>query len=304
MQDMPIDKMIVVKHNDLIDAAQKLSIVESRIILTCIARINSKEVLDSSKKFTLTVSDIADLVGIKASNAYTDLEEAVDRLYHREVIFLRPSKRIDKLRVRWVSQIAYIPKEGTIELYFTPGIVKLLSDISRDFTQYKLENVLKFKSLYGFRFYELICRWGGKTKTVELEELKEQLQIENSYERWGNFKDWVLEPSIKDINESSNITVSWEGVKKGKSIRAVKFEYKFDKQTETCKKSPKTKPSQAQDGLNHIGGILGERVFGVLKSDIQKLANPGEDWFIAAQRIKKQQAELKKHGETTLDIKW
>jgi plasmid replication initiation protein len=304
MQEVPIDKMIVVKHNDLIDAAQKLSIVESRIILTCISRINSKEVLDPGKKFTLTVSDIADLVGIKSGNAYTDLEDAVERLYHREVVFLRPSKRIDKIRVRWVSQIAYIPKEGTIELYFTPGIVKLLSDISRDFTQYKLENVLKFKSSYGLRFYELVCRWGGKTKTIELEELKEQLQLEGSYERWGNFKDWVLEPSIADINESSNVKISWEGIKRGKSIRAVKFEYKFDTQIKAVKEPTKMKPHQQPNNLNHIGSILGERVFGVLKSDIQKLANPGEDWFIAAKRIKKQQAELKKRGEPTLDVKW
>jgi hypothetical protein len=63
-QLIPTEKMIVVKHNDLIDAAQRLSIYESRILLTCISRINSKGSLLHTDKFILTVEDVAELVGI------------------------------------------------------------------------------------------------------------------------------------------------------------------------------------------------------------------------------------------------
>jgi plasmid replication initiation protein len=229
-QDVPVDKLVVVKHNDLIDAAHRLSIYESRILLSCIAKINSKEILDPGLKFTLTVENIADLVGIEKNNAYTELREATDRLYQREIIFLQPSKRVSERRVRWVSQIDYIPNEGTIELFFTPSIVKLLSEITRDFTQYKLENVLKFKSSYSVRLYELLCRWGGRNKQVELDWLRERLEIEDKYSRWDHFKDWVIEPAVQDINKFSNMNVSWESIKRGRKITAIKFSFSFNKE--------------------------------------------------------------------------
>jgi hypothetical protein len=70
------EKLVVVKHNDLIDAAQQLSVIESRIILTCISRINSKEILDPNVKFVLSVEDIKDLVGVNGKSSYENLKEA------------------------------------------------------------------------------------------------------------------------------------------------------------------------------------------------------------------------------------
>ena len=194
------EKLIVVKHNDLIDAAQQLSVIESRIILTCISRINSKEILDPSVKFVLSVEDIKDLIGVSGKSSYENLKEAATRLYMREVILLKPSKRVTERRIRWVSEISYIPSEGVIELFFTPSISKLLSDIQRDFTQYKLENVLGFKCSYSIRFYELFKRWGGGDKIIDAEHrnrLKINATIVNAnriieiQQQHGSFKHWL-----------------------------------------------------------------------------------------------------------------
>lgn len=304
-QEVPIEKMIVVKHNDLIDAAQYLSLYESRILLTCISQIDSTSPIALDAKFFVSVTELADLVDVDGDGAYIRLKEAVDRLYQREIIFLQPSKRISEIRVRWVSRIEYLPNEGMITLMFSQDVTKLLSELTRDFTQYKLENVLRFKGCYTIRFYELICRWGGGTKTITIEQLKAHLGIENSYERWDRFKDSVLEPSIKDLNAGSNVVVSWIGVKRGRRMSAIKFTYKINKPIPLPKEiRTVTQKNSSTNNFNHVSGIIGERMFGVLKSDIQTLAKPGEDWFIAAQRIKKEQAELKKSGQPTLDIKW
>jgi plasmid replication initiation protein len=236
VQEVPKNKMIVVKHNDLIDAAQKLSIYESRIILTCISLIDSKSSLDFSEKFVITVEDIVDLVDVSDTSVYNLLKEAVERLSERWVVFMKPSQRVQETRVRWVYKISYIPTQGTIELSFSPDIIKLLTEISRDFTQYKLENVLKFRGFYSVRLYELMCRWGGKNKTIELEWLKENLQLEDSYSRWDNFKNRVIEPAIRDINEFSNMKVKWTGIKRGKSIHSIKFEYHINKDKKSTSK--------------------------------------------------------------------
>lgn len=256
---LPIEKMVIVKHNDLIDAAQQLSVIESRIVLTCISRINSKEVLDPSVKFVLSVEDISDLVGINRKGAYENLKDAVNRLSERWVILLKPSKRIAELRVRWVSQIAYVPNEGVIELFFTPGISQLLSSINRDFTQYKLENVLGFKSSYSIRFYELFKRWGGTGRDIELEDLREMLELGDKYEAWDNFKKWVLIPSINDINETSDVKVSWEQVHRGKRVSGIIFTYTLPKRVKSIsqKKAPaSSRPTEAKiDNLTHYAEL-------------------------------------------------
>jgi plasmid replication initiation protein len=230
-QLIPTDKLIVVKHNDLIDAAQRLSIYESRILLTCIARINSKGSLLHTDKFVLTVEDVAALVGIDNNSAYCELKKAVDRLAERWVYFIKPSDRIKEAKSRWVSYVAYIPHEGTIELYFAPHIIPLLSDISKDFTQYKIENVLNFQSMYSLRLYELMCRWGGKEKIVEIEWLKKHLEVGEKHDRIDNFKKWVIENPLQEINKFSNLKVSPEYIKRGRRIVSVKFLYSISQKT-------------------------------------------------------------------------
>ena len=230
-QLIPTEKMIVVKHNDLIDAAQRLSIYESRILLTCISRINSKGSLLHTDKFILTVEDVAELVGIDSNSAYSELKKAVDRLAERWVYFIKPSDRVQEAKSRWVSYVAYIPNEGIIELYFAPHIIPLLSDISKDFTQYKIENVLNFQSMYSLRLYELMCRWGGKEKIVEIEWLKIHLEVGEKHDRIDNFKKWVIENPLEEINKFSNLKVTPEYIKRGRRIVSVKFLYSISQKT-------------------------------------------------------------------------
>lgn len=230
-QLIPTEKMIVVKHNDLIDAAQRLSIYESRILLTCISRINSKGSLLHTDKFILTVEDVAELVGIDSNSAYSELKKAVDRLAERWVYFIKPSDRVQEAKSRWVSYVAYIPNEGIIELYFAPHIIPLLSDISKDFTQYKIENVLNFQSMYSLRLYELMCRWGGKEKIVEIEWLKIHLEVGEKHDRIDNFKKWVIENPLQEINKFSNLKVTPEYIKRGRRIVSVKFLYSISQKT-------------------------------------------------------------------------
>jgi plasmid replication initiation protein len=42
--------------------------------------------------------------------------------------------------------------------------------------------------VYSTRIYELLVRWGGHEKEVEVDWLKDRLQIENKYTRMDNLK--------------------------------------------------------------------------------------------------------------------
>ncbi|AVH13305.1 RepB family plasmid replication initiator protein [Acinetobacter indicus] len=80
--------------------------------------------------------------------------------------------------------------------------------------------------LYAVRLYELLIQWreARKTQLFELETFREQLGLGvNDYKRMSDFKRRVLESSIKEINEKTDIKVSYTQEKKGTTIVGFKF---------------------------------------------------------------------------------
>ena len=286
-------KLVVVKHNDLIRAAYRLSIIESRIVLSCISKINSKEQLTPTKKFSIHVSEILDLLDKENARGahYTYLKEAVDKLAERWVYFLEPSKRSLEMKSRWVCSIIYVPNEGRIELNFSPDILPFLCELTDNFTQYQLSNILQFKVSYSTRFYELFKSWQNSEKTLTVEWLKEHLELEDSYDRVDNLQNRVIKPALAEINTQTDIRVAYSPVKEGRRVVAFKFTFVC---LEDKKSKTKSKPKFSQD-----------RIDGVLKADLEKYAKPGESYSQAAARIKSEQLILEKNGKpTTIDIVW
>lgn len=263
------NKLTVVKHNALAEAGYRFSIYESRIILTCISKINSMGAIDNNETFTVTVGDLAGLNRLDKNSAYRNLEKAVNRLFERSVTIELPNNEV--LKMRWVSSIKYIKNAGTVELQFSQKIIPYISQLRRDFTQYRLQNVLLFKSNYSIRIYELLIKWGGNEKVIEVDWLKKHFRIEGKYKNIGDLKKKVIEPAMNEINEHSDMVVSYEQVKRGRRIVGFRFTYGL-----------KRKPTKKSvHGIN-------DRINGVSKATIEKQARAGETYEQAAARINKQ----------------
>ncbi len=148
--------LIVVKHNAIVEAGYRLSIYESRILLTCIAQIDSMGKIGLNDSFTVSVEDLRDLTGAKGKSTYAYLENAADKLLGRLVIISLPNGAI--LKTHWVSSAQYLKEAGTVELQFSQKIIPYISELRRNFTKYHLHNVLLFKSNYSIRIYELLVK--------------------------------------------------------------------------------------------------------------------------------------------------
>ena len=119
--------------------------------------------------------------------------------------------------------------EGAIELVFTLAVVNGISRINGAedfFTSYLLEQTASMDSIYSVRLYELLVQWKAakQTPTFELEKFREQLGVEPiEYKAMCDFKKRVLQVGIDEINEKSDIKISYEQVKRGRSIAGFKF---------------------------------------------------------------------------------
>ena len=111
------------------------------------------------------------------------------------------------------------------------------------FTQYYLEQTAQLKSVYSVRLYELLVQWkfSGKTKLFEIQTFRSQMGVEdNEYKLLADFKKRVLNPSIKEINEKTDLLVDFQQEKKGRTVIGFKFSVKLKERQSASKANIKT----------------------------------------------------------------
>jgi plasmid replication initiation protein len=291
-------QLTVVKSNKVVEASYMLTLAEQRVLLACIAQIDSKAILTENYRFEITASGVADLAGLEnLTNAYRDLKKATEKLYERSVIIDDPdpdNPQVKHRKTRWISSIDYVPGEGKLVLSFSVGIIPYLSQLSREFTKYKLKHVARFESVYSIRLYELLVQWSSSgDREIEVEWLKRQFQVAEKYDRVVDLKKRVIDPAVAEINEHSNIWVKYGQRKSGRTITHFQFQFglKGDSQQPMSRKQQLTEEEismQARPGETKAAVIA--RLTGTSLSD---MAKPGESFDQALER-KRKLVEVKK----------
>ena len=221
---MEVDKLVVVKGNSIIESSYSLTLVEKRILLGCISKIDSTQHFTKKDGFTIRVDEIKDLVTVRTSknSLYSQVKKGMDKLGERWLNLNESGT--DK--VRWIYRKKYNDDEGSITLYFTDEILPYLSELKGNFTKYKLHYVSKFSSVHSIRIYELLVQWLSKgSREVEVECLKKMLGVEGKYTRSSNFIEKVIKPSLNDINTHSNLNAAFGVRKTGKRVTHIQFEF-------------------------------------------------------------------------------
>nr|WP_181718223.1 replication initiation protein RepM [Psychrobacter sp.]QJS05116.1 DNA replication protein [Psychrobacter sp.] len=223
---------LVVKTNHLNTVLQNLSLAEIRIIQLAI--VDARETntgLSTDRPLRIDALRYAEVFETTRQNAYMRMKEAESTLFDRRFTYIDDNGNPKK--TRWLQEVGYIDDEGAIEIVFTLAVVKGISRIdgAEDFfTSYLLKQTATMQSNYSVRLYELLIQWktARKTPVFEIENFRGQLGLlENEYSRMYDFKQRVLDLAVKEINEKSDITVSYNQQKKGKNIIGFSFSIKL-----------------------------------------------------------------------------
>ena len=240
---------LVVKDNALINASYNLELTEQRLIMLAI--INARESgqgITADSKLEIHASDYAKLFNVSLDASYKALREAVNNLFNRQFSYTAEYKRTGKIgvvRSRWVSRIFYVDDLALLEITFAPDVVPLVTRLEEHFTSYQAKQVAHLTSKYAVRLYELLIAWreAGKVPPIEISEFRNRLGLlDDEYTAMHNFKKRVLEPSIQQINEHTDITVTYEQHKKGRVISGFSFKLKQKQQAKKIesKRDPNT----------------------------------------------------------------
>lgn len=236
---------LIVKSNAFIEASYELGVVEQRLIFLAILKARETDSVSEAIGKTLTIhaSDYMSFFDVDRNAAYQSLEDGVNGLYEAEYTYQTklPNGKIKKHRHRFAEPISYSEGMGCVELTFTPSTVPLIVGLSENFTKYEIEQIARLTSRYALRLYELLARWRSNGKfMVSLDELRSKFGLLNDeYPRMDNFKRWVLDMAVNEINGHTDLTVHYEQHKQGRKIVGFTFTIKF----KTKPKKPKEKDS-------------------------------------------------------------
>ena len=240
-------KELIVKDNALINASYNLDLVEQRLILLAIVEAReSGKGINANDPLEIHADSYINQFNVHRNTAYQALKDACKDLFARQFSYQEKKQNgnVRNVLSRWVSQIAYNDNEATVDLIFAPAVVPFITRLEEQFTKYELQQVSSLSSAYAIRLYELLIQWRstGKTPIIGLDDFRKKLGVlENEYLRMAHLKERVLELSIKQINEHTDISVKYEQHKKGRSISGFSFTFKQKKNSSA--KAVKTKSS-------------------------------------------------------------
>lgn len=266
---------VVYKDNALIQASYKLTVLEQRLILSCISQIRHDEKVTDETLYTVHAKDLV-LDSDKGEEVYTRIKEVAEQLHSRLVrIHLKPNgegKREQILLTRWVQSVMYTVGTGTIQVRFSRDILPYLNQLKGHFTKYAYSDIACMSSAYAIRLYELMSQYAGLgERYITLEQLRECLELKDEYKSTYEFKRRVLDPAVKQINELTDYKVSYKARKQGRQIVGYDF---------TIKQPRKTKQAAKQAPKVASKVIYNQR-------DVAHLAKEGETWAQLLDRLKK-----------------
>ena len=230
------------KKNNIIPtkkAYRPRSITEARLAMTAsendifdilLTYINSDEDIDSNISYELSISDFKKEFGLKyEQNAYKKIRNAALKLSEKSIEILDNNNNF--IRFCLFQTVRWNEESKKVEVELGNYIKKLLvQEKYKSSTFYQIKYTLPMDSMYSKRLYIMFREWlktGIRYDKVDM--LRDKLQVPKSY-IYGMFKQRILDTALKEINETTDIIVSYteekQPVRGGMKVTGLTFEIK------------------------------------------------------------------------------
>ena len=220
----------VCQANSLVGGKQALKLNSAKLIRAAIMQVVRDD--EELKPYIITISELAELLNVPKSNIYRDIDDITDDILNNPV-YIREElgKKVRWIKIPWVTRCEYNSDIG-VAIKLNDELKPFLINLKDHYTQYTLDSILVMKSVYAIRIYELlqseimtrILPRAGTDIELSVETLKECCGCESkAYNTFSNFRNRVIDIAVKEINEKTLYTLSYDYVKKGKSVIALVF---------------------------------------------------------------------------------
>lgn len=220
------------QHNALTNARFEYTELQLDLFFFIISKLRKG---DKDTVYQLDITELSSLTGKRYNGAY--LHKATADMGSR-MLEVEDAKEYRQI---WMfQQIRFLKGQGIIEFDLTRHVLPYLFDLKNNFTSYELAAALRLTSKYAKRIYQLCSQWKnlGETKKYDILDFKRMLGLvddkgTDKMPRISDFKASVLDLAAKQINEHTELHVSYTLEKKGKAFKNIVFTVKPQALAET-----------------------------------------------------------------------
>jgi plasmid replication initiation protein len=220
------------QHNALTNARYEYSELQLDLFFFLVSKLRKEQ---KNTVYELNIRELSELTGKKYNASY--LHKATADMGSR-VFEVFTEKTYEQL---WMFQrVKYLLGQGIIEIKLTEDILPYLFDLKENFTSYELASALRLTSKYAKRIYQLCSQWKdkGETKKYDLQDFKKMLGLldekgNGKIKQIGQLREKVLDVAVKQINEHTELHISYSLEKKIRTFKNIVFTVKPQALAET-----------------------------------------------------------------------
>lgn len=232
------------KSNELVQAKYKFNVWETRIFTKMLTMVRHSD--KDFKNYRIYLHEIIQDFNLENNNAaYERLREGANELMSKIVKVVTQTEEgtmeLETPIVVGVERLIKAKDPGAdakfIDISFHPKMKPFLLSLQTRYTQYDVQNILALPSTYSIRIYELLKQYqkiGYRKFTLhELKEIigvivessvKGKKVISDTYPKYGNFRQRVIEKAKRDLAKHTDIYFTYEPIKRGRAVYAIRFD--------------------------------------------------------------------------------
>lgn len=266
-----MEKQIVKKatqHNHLVNAKFDMSTYEMRLFIALLSRLSKAD--SEFSECQIHLSDFLGQSKATGGKTYQIIKDACVSL-SKKVIQIESLVEVNNgdMRKKFIvlplmAMAAYQEGEATITAQFNNKLKPYLLNLAGNFTQAEIKQLFSLKSFYSYRLYWLLKQHQSfGQRYIEIDELREMLNLNDKYERFQDFKIKVINVARKEL-KSSDMAFTFDLVKRGRKVIGIKFFF-----------SASALPKLAVDHESAQQRLFGSEANGPT-TEIPEVASPGK----------------------------
>ncbi|EIF5872976.1 replication initiation protein [Listeria innocua] len=241
-----LSKRKVVEHNSLITSIACIAKMDKTPLKMFELAVSCIDTEEPPKDHTVYLSkeELFAFFKVSDNDKHSRFKQAVENM-QKQAFFKIKEKKEHGFEFENIVPIPYVKwtdYHDEVTIRFSPEIMPYLINLKKNFTQHALSDISELNSKHSIILYRWLSmnynqyehysyKGGRKEEQVEayrnpsisIRELREMTDIVNEYKLFADLEKWILKKPLEEINDHTSFTVTYDKVKKGRSIDSIVF---------------------------------------------------------------------------------
>ena len=238
-----LEKRKVVEHNALITSIAKMEKTPLKMFELAVSCIDTEKPLEDNTVY-LSKTDLFAFFKVSDNDKHSRFKEGIDKMQKQAFFKIKSNKALG-IEYESIVPIPYVKwndYNDEVLIRFSPEIMPYLVNLKKNFTQHALSDLAELNSKYSlilyrwlsmnYNQYEHYSTKGGRraeqlesyrNPSITVKELRLMTDTVNEYKDMNNFTKKVLNKPLEEINAHTSFNVTYDKIKKGRSIDSIVF---------------------------------------------------------------------------------